>query len=260
MTDDNKHSLIKNNKQIEGNRSLPDESGQKIKTEEQIQETTISEPSESITEISKEENEADDQEEKIQKAPDNETIPLEPEPAKADVPGSKWYVIHTYSGHENRVSNALKQRIESEHLEHKILDILMPTQEKIEIRSGKKELVKEKIFPGYIMIKMVLDENSWLAVRTTPGVTSFIGIGNKPTPIPESEIKSIVTFMTQGAAPTFKDVFLISDTVKIIDGPFADFIGKVDSVDKEKGKVRILVSIFGRETPVELDFLQITKL
>ncbi|MBI2595380.1 transcription termination/antitermination factor NusG [Candidatus Daviesbacteria bacterium] len=180
--------------------------------------------------------------------------------SSTDIPGSKWYVVHTYSGHENRVANALKQRIESEHLENKILDILVPTQEKIEIRAGKKERVKEKIFPGYLMVKMILDDNSWLAVRTTPGVTSFVGIGNKPTPIPESEIKSIVTFMTQGAAPTFKDVFLPSDTVKIIDGPFADFIGKVDTVDKEKGKVRILVSIFGRETPVELDFLQITKL
>lgn len=190
--------------------------------------------------------------------------PKEEEPttdsSAADIPGSKWYVIHTYSGHENRIANALKQRIESEHLENKILDILVPTQEKIEIRSGKKEQVKEKIFPGYIMIKMILDDNSWLAVRTTPGVTSFVGIGNKPTPIPETEIKSIVTFMSQGAPPTFKDVFLPDDTIKIIDGPFADFIGKIDKVDKEKGKVRVLVSIFGRETPVELDFLQVTKL
>ncbi|OGE22714.1 transcription termination/antitermination factor NusG [Candidatus Daviesbacteria bacterium RIFCSPHIGHO2_01_FULL_38_8] len=177
-----------------------------------------------------------------------------------DNPNAKWYIVHTASGHESRISQALKQRIESEHLEHKILDVLVPTQDKIEIRGGKKETVKEKIFPGYILVKMILDDNTWLSVRTTPGVTSFVGIGNKPTPIPEHEVKTIIKFMSQGAAPTFKDVFLPDDTVKIVDGPFSEFIGKVDSVDKERGKVKILVSIFGRETPVELDFLQVTKL
>lgn len=177
-----------------------------------------------------------------------------------DNPNARWFVVHTYSGHENKVATALKQRVESEHLEHKILDVIVPTQDKIEIRSGKKATVKEKIFPGYILVKMDLDDNSWLAVRTTQGVTGFVGIGNKPTPIPEAEVKTIVKFMTQGAAPTFKDVFMVDDTVKIVDGPFSEFIGKVDSVDKEKGKVRVLVSIFGRETPVELDFLQVQKL
>lgn len=176
-----------------------------------------------------------------------------------DTPG-RWYVVHTFSGHENRVATTLKQRIESEHLENKIFDILVPTQDKIEIRGGKKETVKEKIFPGYILIKMILDDTSWLAVRTTQGVTAFIGAMNKPTPISEREVAGIVKFMSQGAAPTFKDVFMENDTVKIIDGPFAEFIGKVDSVDKEKGRVRVLVSIFGRETPVELDFLQVQKL
>lgn len=172
----------------------------------------------------------------------------------------KWYVVHTYSGHENKVKATLEQRIASEHLEHKIFEILVPTQDKIEIRGGKKEQVKEKIFPGYLLVKMDLDDVAWLAVRTTPGVTAFVGMGNKPTPIPESEVKTIVQFMTQGAPATFKDVFLPNDTVKIVDGPFSEFIGKVDSVDKERGKVRVLVSIFGRETPVELDFLQVSKL
>lgn len=172
----------------------------------------------------------------------------------------KWYVVHTYAGHENKVLATLKQKVESEHLENKIFDILVPTQDKIEIKGGKKAQVKEKIFPGYILVKMILDDNSWLAVRTTPGVTSFVGIGNKPTPISEKEVASIVKFMTQGAPATFKDVFLPNDTVKIVDGPFSEFIGKVDSVDKERGKVRVLVSIFGRETPVELDFLQVQKL
>lgn len=172
----------------------------------------------------------------------------------------RWYVVHTFSGHENRVAATLKQRIESEHLENLIFDILVPTQDKIEIRGGKKETVKEKIFPGYILVKMDLSDESWLAVRTTQGVTSFVGAGNKPTPITDMEVNSIVKFTSQGAQPTFKEVFMVDDTVKIIDGPFADFIGKVDSVDTEKGRVRVLVSIFGRETPVELDFLQVTKL
>lgn len=176
-----------------------------------------------------------------------------------DNPNARWYVIHTYSGHENKVATALKQRIESERLEDKILEILVPMQDKIEIKGGKKIEVKEKIFPGYILIKMFLDDASWLAVRTIQGVTSFVGIGNKPTPISDAEVKTIMQF-TQTAAPVFKQVFIVSDTVKIIDGPFADFIGKVDSVDEEKGKVKVLVSIFGRETPVELDFLQVQKI
>lgn len=183
-----------------------------------------------------------------------------PEELKNDNPDAKWYVVHTYSGHENKVSTQLKQRIESEHLEHKIFEVLVPTQEKIEIRSGKKVEVKEKIFPGYILVKMILDDASWLAVRTTQGVTSFVGAGDKPTPIPDHEVRTIVKFMQQGPTQSFKDIFAVSDTVKIVDGPFTDFIGKVDVVDKEKGKLRILVSIFGRETPVELDFLQVQKL
>ncbi|MBI2599365.1 transcription termination/antitermination factor NusG [Candidatus Daviesbacteria bacterium] len=174
-------------------------------------------------------------------------------------PNAKWYVVHTYSGHENKVAVTLKQRIESEHLEEKILDVLVPMQDKIEIKGGKKVSVKEKIFPGYILVKMVLDDQSWLAVRTTQGVTSFVGMGNKPTPISEAEVQTIVKF-TQNEAPVYKQVFEVNDTVKIVDGPFSDFIGKVDNVDGERGKVKVLVSIFGRETPVELDFLQVQKI
>lgn len=179
--------------------------------------------------------------------------------SKKDNPNAKWYVVHTYSGHENKVAVTLKQRIESEHLQEKILEVLVPMQDKIEIKSGKKVNIKEKIFPGYILVKMVLDDSSWLAVRTTQGVTSFVGMGNKPTPISDAEVATIVKF-TQSEAPMYKQVFTVNDTVKIVDGPFADFIGKIDSVDEEKGKVRVLVSIFGRETPVELDFLQIKKI
>ena len=179
--------------------------------------------------------------------------------SKSDNPNARWYVVHTYSGHENKVAHTLKQRIDSEHLEEKILDVLVPTQDKIEIKSGKKVTIKEKIFPGYILVKMVLDDASWLAVRTTPGVTAFVGIGNKPTPISEAEVQTIVRF-TKEEAPVYKQVFAADDTVKIVDGPFADFIGKVDNVDEERGKVKVLVSIFGRETPVELDFLQVQKI
>ena len=174
-------------------------------------------------------------------------------------PNAKWYVVHTYSGHENKVAVTLKQRIESEHLQEKILDVLVPVQDKIEIKGGKKLTIKEKIFPGYILVKMVLDDQSWLAVRTTQGVTSFVGMGNKPTPISDAEVQTIVEF-TQSEAPVYKQVFAADDTVKIVDGPFADFIGKVDNVDEERGKVKVLVSIFGRETPVELDFLQVQKI
>lgn len=190
-----------------------------------------------------------------------ETAPVaEPTSTPSDSnPKAKWYVVHTYSGHENRVATALKQRVESENLESKIIDVLVPTQDKIEIKGGKKAVVKEKIFPGYILVKMELDDTSWLAVRTTQGVTSFVGIGNKPTPISDTEVATIVKF-TQEEAPVYKQVFAPDDTVKIVDGPFAEFIGKVDSVDEEKGKIRVLVSIFGRETPVELDFLQVQKI
>ncbi len=180
-------------------------------------------------------------------------------PAVDENPNARWYVVHTYSGHENKVAVALKQRVESEHLQEKILDVLVPTQDKIEIKSGKKITIKEKIFPGYILVKMILDDISWLAVRTTQGVTSFVGMGNKPTPISNAEVATIVKF-TQSEAPVYKQAFEVNDTVKIVDGPFSDFIGKIDSVDEEKGKVKVLVSIFGRETPVELDFLQVQKL
>ena len=174
-------------------------------------------------------------------------------------PNAKWYVVHTYSGHENKVAATLRQKIESEHLKEQILEILVPMQDKIEIKGGKKTEIKEKLFPGYILVKMVLNDISWLAVRTTPGVTAFVGMGNKPTPISDKEVQTIVKF-TKEQAPMYKQVFAADDAVKIVDGPFAEFIGKIDSVDSEKGKVKVLVSIFGRETPVELDFLQVQKI
>jgi len=172
---------------------------------------------------------------------------------------AKWYVVHTYSGHENKVATNLKQRIETMKLADKIFDIIVPTRNVVHVRHGKKEEQKEKIFPGYILVNMVLDDTSWLAVRTTQGVTAFVGAGNKPTPISDKEVSTILTFMKM-EAPKYKASFSVGEAVKIVDGPFADFLGTIDNIDEEKGKIKVLVSIFGRETPVELDFLQVAKL
>jgi len=176
-----------------------------------------------------------------------------------DSPKIHWYVVHTYSGHEAKVAATLRQRVESQKLQDKVLDILVPTQEKIEIKEGRKNTVKEKIFPGYLLIKMVLDDNTWLAVRTTPGITSFVGMANKPTPLPDQEVAAIQKFMSM-EAPKFKTAFSQGEAVKIVDGPFSEFLGSISEIDEAKGKLKVMVSIFGRETPVELDFLQVAKL
>lgn len=178
---------------------------------------------------------------------------------KSNNKNAHWYVVHTYSGHEVKVAEQLRQRVESMGLENEILEVLIPTQEKIEIRAGAKQTVKEKIFPGYLLIRMVLTDPSWLTVRTTNGITGFVGIGDRPTSLEDKEVVAIQKFMTM-EAPKFKAKFSVSEAIKIIDGPFADFLGTVDNIDEEKGKVKVLVSIFGRETPVELDFLQVSKI
>lgn len=174
-------------------------------------------------------------------------------------PEAKWYVVHTYSGHENKAAAAIKQRIEAMKITGRVFNIFVPTRDTVTVKRGKKEEGKEKIFPGYILVQMILDDDSWLVVRTTPGVTSFVGIGNRPTPLSEKEVQVIMKFAQQ-SAPKFKSTFSIGEAVKIVDGPFADFLGTVESIDDAKGKIKALVSIFGRETPVELDFLQVSKL
>ncbi|PJA37461.1 transcription termination/antitermination protein NusG [candidate division WWE3 bacterium CG_4_9_14_3_um_filter_43_9] len=171
----------------------------------------------------------------------------------------QWYVIHAYSGHENKVAAALKKRIKSFNIEDKILEILVPTQEKIEIREGKRKNVQEKIFPGYLLIKMVMSDETWYIVRNTPGVTGFVGVAAKPVPLPLKEVETIKKY-SELKAPKFKTTFTIGEAVKIIDGPFTDFVGAVDEINQDRGKIKVLVSIFGRETPVELDFLQVSKL
>lgn len=174
-------------------------------------------------------------------------------------PQPRWYIVHTYSGHENKVAKTLMQRVQSMGFEGRIYEVLVPTRETIRVRSGKKENIKEKIFPGYILVKMILDDEAWVLVRTTPGVTSFVGAQNKPTPVRDDEVEAIVQFVEQ-KEPVFKAAFTQGEAVKITDGPFSDFLGTVESIDEAKGKVKVLVSIFGRETPVELDFLQVAKI
>lgn len=182
------------------------------------------------------------------------------EQPKSKVQGSaKWYIVHTYSGHEDKVTRSLKQRVQTLGFEDKIFDILVPTRNTIKVTQGKKESIKEKIFPGYVLVRMILDNESWLLVRTTQGVTAFIGAGNKPTPISEKEVEAIQKFMDM-EEPLYKAAFTKGEAVKIVDGPFADFLGTIEEIDETKGKLKVLVSIFGRETPVELDFLQVAKL
>jgi len=171
---------------------------------------------------------------------------------------ARWYVVHTYSGHENKVAETLKQRAQTLNLTDKILSVLIPTQEKIQIKRGQRKTVNEKIFPGYMLVQMELTDDSWLAVRTTQGVTGFVGMGNKPTPLPRHEVDAIKKYMTQ-AAPQYKAEFTEGEAVRIADGPFNDFLGTVSNIDEEKGKVTVLVNFFNRENPVELDFLQVVK-
>ena len=170
----------------------------------------------------------------------------------------QWYVLHTYSGYEDSVVNNLKQRIESMGMEDKIFDVMVPKEKKIKIRDGKRITVEEKIFPGYVLVNMIVTDDSWYVVRNTPNVTGFVGSGTVPTPVHEEEVKNIQKRMGV-EEPKFKIEFEKDDLVRITDGPFKGYEGKVSEIDEAKGKVKVLVSIFGRETPVELDFLQAKK-
>jgi len=168
-------------------------------------------------------------------------------------------VLHTYAGYEEAVARNLKQRIESMGMEDKIFSVLVPTEKKIKIKGGKRQIVEEKIYPGYVLVEMIVTDDSWYVVRNTPRVTGFIGAGTVPTPISSEEIKSLQKRMGV-EEPKYKIDVAIGDAVKITDGPFKDFDGKISEVDEKRGKVKVLVSMFGRETPVELDFLQVRKL
>lgn len=187
----------------------------------------------------------------------SETGVAEPKPANENQPF--WYVIHTYSGYENKVKKNLEQRVGTLDMADKIFEIVVPTEDEIEIRNGQRHTVQRKVFPGYVLVKMVMSDDSWYVVRNTPGVTSFVGMGNKPTPLGEGEVLTIMKQM-EAEAPRVKVTLAVGQAVRIIDGPFSDFEGVIDEINQEKGKVKVLVSFFGRETPVELDFLQIEKL
>lgn len=185
------------------------------------------------------------------------SVPISPEGASG-VEGAAWFVVHCYSGYENKVRHNLEQRIETMGMKDMIFDVVVPTQEEIEVRDGKRRTVERHIFPGYVLVNMILTEESWYVVRNTPGVTGFVGMGNTPTPLRPEEVAQIVKRM-EAEAPTVKVTFKVGERVRIVDGPFNDFRGLVSEIDMERTKVRVMVSFFGRETPVELDFLQVEK-
>lgn len=181
-----------------------------------------------------------------------------------EVKDSKWYVVHTYSGYESRVKTNLEHRIESMDVSNKIFQVVVPTEDEIEIRDGQRRTVAKKMFPGYILVEMVMDDESWYVVRNTPGVTGIVSSQDdkgkiEPVPLDEPEVNSILKQMV-AEAPRVKVGFERGQSIRIVDGPFVDFVGIVDEINEEKGKVRVMVSFFGRETPVELDFLQLERI
>jgi transcriptional antiterminator NusG len=188
-----------------------------------------------------------------------EAVPPSAPTAEEIDTGRRWYVIHTYSGYENKVKTNLEHRITSMDMGDKIYQVLVPTEEEIEIKNGKRHPVERKVFPGYVLVEMIMGDDSWYVVRNTPGVTSFVGSGNKPTPLTDGEVRAILRQIKLDA-PKYKVAFTKGEAVRVTDGPFTDLHGVVDEVNPERNKVKVLVSIFGRETPVELDFLQIEKL
>lgn len=182
----------------------------------------------------------------------------QPESSEFDQDGRSWFVVHCYSGYENKVRHNLEQRIETMGMKDKIFDIVVPTEEEIEVKEGKRRTVERRVFPGYILVNMVMTEESWYVVRNTPGVTGFVGMGNTPTPLRPEEVSQIIKRM-EAEAPRIKLTFKSGERVRIVDGPFNDFRGTVAEIDMERAKVRVMVNFFGRETPVELDFLQVEK-
>ena len=171
----------------------------------------------------------------------------------------KWYVIHTYSGYEEAVAKNLRQRIESLGMEDKIFNVIVPKEKKIKIKNGKRQIIEEKVYPGYVLVEMIVTDDSWYVVRNTPNVTGFVGAGTTPVPVSKDEIENLKKRM-EVKEPQYKIEVKIGDLIKITDGPFKDFEGKVSETDEERGKVKVLVNLFGRDTPVELDSLQIKKL
>jgi len=186
-------------------------------------------------------------------------INLDPDQSDSSEAEKQWYVVHCYSGYEYKVRHAIEQRIETMGMRDKIFEVLVPTEEEIEVKDGKRRTVEKRVFPGYILVRMKMDEDSWYVVRNTPGVTGFVGMGNDPTPLTPDEVKQIVERMSQNTV-RYSINFKVGQKVRIIDGPFNDFTGEVAAIDMDKQKVRVMVSFFGRETPVEVDFMEVEKL
>ena len=187
-----------------------------------------------------------------------DSAPVEPPDTISTGSERSWFVIHCYSGYENKVRYNLEQRIETMGMKDRIFDVVIPTQEEIEVKDGKRRTVERHVFPGYVLVNMILSEESWYVVRNTPGVTGFVGMGNDPTALRPEEVQQILRRM-EAEAPLVKVSFKVGERVRIVDGPFNDFRGQVSEIDMERTKVRVMVNFFGRETPVELDFLQVEK-
>jgi transcriptional antiterminator NusG len=212
-------------------------------------ESDVSEPS-----VAEESEEAP--EEEVAEEGEEEDKKVEEEPPRPE--GTEWYVIHSYSGYESKVQKNLFHRIESMGMQNKIFQVVVPTEEEVELRDGQRRIIERRVFPGYILVEMVLDEDSWYVVRNTPGVTGFVGSGSKPTPLRQEEVDKILKRM-DAEAPKIKVSFKIGQRVRIVEGPFEDFMGTVDEIDFDRTRVRVLVNFFGRETPIELDFLQVER-
>lgn len=193
-----------------------------------------------------------DEAEELASAPEAEAVDRKQPAQRA------WYVVHSYSGYENKVKKNLEQRIQSMGMQDQIFQVIVPTEEEVEIREGHKRTTRRRVFPGYLLVDMMLNDDSWYVVRNTPGVTGFVGTATEPTPLRQEEVDKILKRM-ESEAPRVRVTFREGQRVRIIEGPFADFIGTVDELDVDRGKVRVLVSFFGRETPVELDFLQVER-
>jgi transcriptional antiterminator NusG len=235
----------------------PSAEGTSIMTEQPLAEMQTEQDDQEMDAV---ESVADEQDlDALEPSAEDEVATTEPEgDADESTDGRKWYVVHCYSGYENKVKRNLEQRISSMEMENYIFQVVVPTEEEIEVREGKRRTYQRRVFPGYILVEMTMTDDSWYVVRNTPGVTGFVGMGTKPTPLREEEVQRIIQRM-EAEAPKVKVTFKQGQRVRIVQGPFADFIGTVDDINMEKGKVRVMVSFFGRETPVELDFLQVEK-
>ena len=247
MKDKNKKQL---NKDLgEKNADQNNKEGELDSTKESLPESENNNTEEKKTELENQNSKSQDEAESKDIVVINKNVSKE----------AKWYVVHTYSGHENKVALSLKERVEATGHSDKVFKIFLPHQQKIVVSEGKKRSVNEKLFPGYIVVLMEMNDDSWYIVRSTPGVTGFVGMGSTPTPLPETEVQTLIQFAKM-EAPRFEAKFRVGDSVKVNDGPFKDFLGKVDEVNEEQGKVKVLVSVFGRETPLELSFTQVSQL